>query len=107
MSSKRPKLSCFFALAIFAGAGMMLGGCASTTVDESTFFADPSRYALYDCKALAAYRLSYAKRAEEIRALMVKAETGAAGSIVAEMAYRPDYVSAQAQLKSIETMRRQ
>ena len=85
----------------------MLCGCAGAPLDESTFFVDPSRYALYDCKTLAAYRLSYGKRAEELRGLMVKAESGAAGSIVAEVAYRPDYVSAQAQLKSVEAMWRQ
>ena len=31
---------------------------------------------------------------------MTKAETGAGGSVVAEIAYRPDYLSAQARLKS-------
>lgn len=78
----------------------MLAGCATGVVDEATFFADPSRYALYDCKQLAAARRDYATRIEELRGLMVKAETGAAGSVVAEMAYRPDYVSAQGQLKA-------
>ena len=107
MSSKPSKLSGFFALALVVSAGPLLGGCASTTVDESTFFVDPSRYALYDCKTLAAYRVSYGKRAEELRGLMVKAESGVAGPIVAEMAYRPDYLTNQAQLKSLEAMWRQ
>lgn len=79
---------------------MTLAGCATSAVDEATFFADPSRYALYDCKQLAVARSSYSTRIEELRGLMMKAETGAAGSVVAEMAYRPDYVSAQGQLKS-------
>jgi hypothetical protein len=37
---------------------------------------------------------------EELQGLMTKAETGAGGSVVAEIAYRPDYLSAQARLKS-------
>jgi hypothetical protein len=78
----------------------MLAGCASTVVDESTFFVDPARFAMYDCKQLAPVRLAYAKRVEELQGLMAKAETGAAGSVVAEIAYRPDYLSQQALLKS-------
>ena len=100
MSGKSTKLTRFSPLATAAAAAAMLAGCAASALDESTFFADPSRYAMYDCKQLAAARTSYSTRIEELRGLMMKAETGAAGSVVAEMAYRPDYVSAQGQLKS-------
>ena len=79
---------------------MMLGGCASTALDESTFFADPAAYAMYDCAQLATVRTSHAQRVEELQGLMAKAETGAGGALVAEVAYRPDYVQAQAKLKS-------
>src|SRR5262245_47542032 len=100
MSGKLTKLTRFFALATTAGA--LLSGCASTgsVVDESTFFADPASFAMYDCKQLAPLRDGYAKRIAELQGLMAKAETGAGGSVVAEIAYRPDYVSAQAKLKS-------
>ena len=81
-------------------AATALAGCATSGVDESTFFADPAVFALYDCKQLATVRESYAKRVEELQGLMAKAETGAGGSVVAEIAYRPDYLSAQARLKS-------
>jgi hypothetical protein len=54
---------------------------------------------MYDCKQLGAVRAAMATRAEELRGLMTKAETGAGGSVVAEVAYRPDYVSTQAKLK--------
>lgn len=84
---------------IAAAAFAALSGCA-TSPDESTFFADPAAYALYDCKQLASVRDSYTKRVEELQGLMAKAETGAGGSVVAEIAYRPDYLSAQARLKS-------
>ena len=80
--------------------GTALSGCASSGLDESSMFVDPAAFAMYDCKQLASVRESYAKRVEELQALMAKAETGTGGSIVAEIAYRPDYLSAQARLKS-------
>jgi hypothetical protein len=100
MSGKLTKLTRFFALALTASG--LLSGCASTgaVVDESTFFADPATFAMYDCKQLATARTDLAKRVEELRGLMNKAETGAGGSVVAEIAYRPDYLSNQARLKS-------
>jgi hypothetical protein len=97
MSGKPAKPPHFFVVAI---ASALLSGCATGAVDESTFFVDPARYAMYDCKQLAPVRKTAAARIEELQGLMTKAETGPAGSVVAEMAYRPDYVSAQATLKS-------
>jgi hypothetical protein len=100
MSRKLTKLTRFFALAVTAS--VLLSGCAGTgsVVDESTFFADPAAFAMYDCKQLATAREGLVKRVEELRGLMNKAETGAGGSVVAEIAYRPDYLSNQARLKS-------
>lgn len=98
MSGKPTKFTRSFVVAIAAGS--VLSGCASAVVDESTFFADPAKYALYDCKQLDTVRASQAKRIEELKGLMAKAETGPAGSVVSEVAYRPDYLSAQGQLKS-------
>ncbi len=90
MSRKPAKLT---RLLVVAAAGAALSGCATSMVDESTFFADPATFAMYDCKQLAAARETYAKRIEELQGLMAKAETGAGGSVVAEIAYRPDYLS--------------
>jgi hypothetical protein len=102
MFGRHLNLARFSALAIAAGA--VLSGCASgggaPTLDESTFFSDPAAYAMYDCKQLAGIRTAMNQRVEELRGLMTKAETGAGGSVVAEIAYRPDYVSAQAKLKN-------
>ena len=99
MSGRLIKLARFSVLAISTGAS--LAGCASTSsgLDEATFFSDPATYALYDCKQLATVRDAQAKRVEELQGLMTKAETGVGGSVVAEVAYRSDYVAAQAKLK--------
>lgn len=92
-------------LAAFAVAAALLSGCAgeiagqNVSLNEATFFSDPAKFALYDCKQLAGVRSSYARRVEELKGLMNKAETGPGGGVIAELAYRPDYLSAQAALK--------
>ena len=93
------KFALLSALALSAGA--TLSGCAATgsSLDEATFFSDPAAYAMYDCKQLATLRDGQAKRIEELQGLMTKAETGVGGSVIAEVAYRSDYVAAQARLK--------
>lgn len=60
-------------------------------------FADPAKYELWDCKQLEPERQSLARRAAELQALMDKAQTGTAGPLVAEMAYRNDYLSVKGQ----------
>jgi hypothetical protein len=92
-------------LAVFAVAAALLSGCAgeiagqNVSLNEATFFSDPAKFAMYDCKQLAPVRVSYARRVEELKGLMNKAETGPGGAVIAELAYRPDYLSAQAALK--------
>jgi hypothetical protein len=82
-------------------AMLALAGCAGAAVDEATFFVDPARYDLYDCRQLADARKQQSDKVDELKRLMAKAETGAGGSVVSELAYRPDYSSAEANLKLI------
>jgi hypothetical protein len=89
------------ALALLAlGAG--LSGCAQIGDTISPAFADPAKYALYDCKQLEAERQSLATRSADLQRLMAKAETGVAGSVVAEVAYRNDYIALRGQSKLVE-----
>jgi hypothetical protein len=91
----------FAALALVAlGAG--LTGCAGMSDTISPAFADPAKYDLYDCKQLETERKSLAARTAELQGLMTKAETGVAGSVVAEMAYRNDYIAVRGQSKLAE-----
>ena len=86
------------ALALVAlGAG--LSGCAGMSDTISPAFADPAKYDLYDCKQLEPERKSLAARTAELQGLMTKAETGVAGPVVAEMAYRNDYIALRGQSK--------
>jgi hypothetical protein len=68
----------------------------------SPAFADPAKYDLYDCKQLEPERKRLAERTAEVQGLMTKAETGVAGSVVAEMAYRNDYIALRGQSKLAE-----
>ena len=86
------------ALALLA-LGLALSGCASMSENDSVTaaFADPAKYELWDCKQLEPERKSLATRQAELQKLMDKAQTGTAGPLVAEMAYRNDYLSVKGQ----------
>jgi len=83
-----------------AGAG--LAGCASMGDGMSTAFADPAKYQLYDCKQLEAERKNLSVRAAELQGLIEKAQTGVAGPMVAEIAYRNEAIAVQGQRKFAE-----
>jgi hypothetical protein len=76
-----------------------LGGCAEMSDTMATAFADPAKYELYDCKQLETERKNLARRSAELQGLMAKAQTGVAGPVVAEIAYRNEYVSVRGQAK--------
>ena len=82
--------------------GVALGGCANVGDSLTSAFADPAKYEFFDCKQLEAERKSLANRSAELQGLMAKAETGSGGVVVAELAYRNDYVSTRAQAKLAE-----
>jgi hypothetical protein len=79
-----------------------LAGCASVSDTISPAFVDPARYDLWDCKQLAPERKNLANRVADLERLMAKAETGAGGVVVAELAYRNDYITVRGQQKLME-----
>jgi hypothetical protein len=95
---RRSSQSCLAALALLAlGAG--LSGCAGMSDTIAPAFADPAKYDLYNCKQLETERKSLAVRTAELQGLMNKAETGVAGPVVAELAYRNEYIALRGQSK--------
>ncbi|KYG20238.1 twin-arginine translocation pathway signal [Bradyrhizobium sp. AT1] len=88
-------------LALLLG-GAALSGCASMSETVAPAFADPAKYELYDCKQLEGERKALAKRTADLQALMDKAETGAGGAVVSELAYRNDYVAVRGQAQLAE-----
>ena len=79
--------------------GIGLGGCADMGESMSSAFADPAKYDLYECPQLAPERKALATRAAELQGLMAKAQTGVAGPVVAELAYRNEYIAVRGQTK--------
>jgi hypothetical protein len=101
------KLSRAAAAAALLAAGAGLAGCASMGDGMSTAFADPAKYELFDCKQLEAERKSLATRAAELQGLIEKAQTGVAGPVVAEIAYRNEAIAVQGQRKFADEAWRQ
>ena len=99
--SARLPTPCVRAAALLSLA-LALPGCADMSDSVSLAFADPARYDLYDCKQLEPERKRLADRTAELQGLMAKAETGAAGAVVAEVAYRNEYIATRGQAKLAE-----
>jgi hypothetical protein len=90
-------------LVLCAGLCAGLGGCANVGDSfASGAFVDPAKYERFDCKQLEAERKAQATRTAELQGLIAKAETGTGGSVVGELAYRNDYISARASAKLAE-----
>jgi hypothetical protein len=79
--------------------GIGLAGCADMSESMSSAFADPAKYELYECPQLVTERKYLATRAAELQGLMAKARTGVAGPVVAELAYRNEYIAVRGQAK--------
>jgi hypothetical protein len=90
-------------LSLGGGLAGSLAGCADLgDGSASGAFVDPAKYSFYDCKLLETERKTLAARAAELQGLMAKAQDGFAGPVVAELAYRNDYISNRAQAKLAE-----
>ena len=101
LSHRQPISRAALALALLVlGAG--LSGCAEMSDGMTSAFADPAKYDLYECKQLEPERKALATRLAELQGLMAKAETGVAGPVVAELAYRNEYIAVRGQSKIAE-----
>jgi hypothetical protein len=99
--SPRPPLRAV-ALVVCAAFGAPLCGCAEVSDSVGPAFADPAKYELYDCKQLEAERKSLANRSAELQGLIDKAQAGVAGPVVAEIAYRNEYIAVRGQARNAE-----
>lgn len=98
-----PRLSRFAILGTGLLASAAVSGCAAIGDSAmSQAFVDPARYELFNCEQLAAERKGLDARLADLNALMRKAETGVAGSVVSEVAYRNDYINVKAQSRLAE-----
>jgi len=90
------------AAAALALPALVLCGCAGMGESLTTAFADPAKYELWDCKRLEPERKNLASRSAELQGLMAKADTGVAGPVVAELAYRNEYLAVRGQAQFAE-----
>ena len=106
MTSQRPSDSAAAraaAAAALIATALGLSGCAGMGDSAlSQAFVDPAKYELYDCKQLEAERKSLDTQLAKLDGLMRKAQTGVAGPVVAEVAYRNDYINLKAQSRLAE-----
>ena len=102
LPSHRSLFSHGLAVLALLGLGAGLSGCADMSDSMTLAFADPAKYDLYNCKQLEPERKSLSDRAAELQGLMAKARTGVAGPVVAELAYRNDYIAVRGQSKLAE-----
>jgi len=91
-----------FAGMVLLACGATLSGCADMSDGMTSAFADPSKYNLYDCKQLENERKNLGNRMAELQGLMNKAQSGVAGPVVAEVAYRNDYIALRGQKKNAD-----
>jgi hypothetical protein len=82
---------------LFLGLGFGLSGCADMGDSVAVAFADPAKYDLYDCKQLEPERKALATRLAEQEGLIAKAQTGTAGPLVGELAYRNEIIAIRGQ----------
>ncbi|QDW39467.1 twin-arginine translocation pathway signal [Bradyrhizobium sp. KBS0727] len=101
LSDRQPISRTALALALLV-LGAALSGCAEMNDSMTLAFADPAKYDLYECKQLEPERKNLANRQAELQGLMAKAETGVAGPVVAELAYRNEYIAVRGQSKLAE-----
>ena len=95
-------LSHALAGAVLLALGALISGCANMSDGMTSAFADPSKYQLYNCKQLEAERKGLGTRMAELQGLMNKAQDGFAGPVVAEVAYRNDYIALRGQKKNAD-----
>jgi hypothetical protein len=80
----------------------LLSGCADMSDSMTSAFADPAKYQLYNCKQLETERKTLSAKLAELQGLMSKAQEGVGGAVVAEVAYRNEYIAVRGQAKNAE-----
>jgi hypothetical protein len=97
MPNVSPRLPRFVRMssALFA---LALSACAMSDDKLGTYLVSPDKYSFYSCAQIADATKEKAERERELEALMAKAGQGADGRFVSSIAYRPEYLSVNAEL---------
>jgi len=93
-----------FRIALAIAPAALLAACSgmANQVGSSSAFVDPARYKLYSCAQLETAYTETARRELELARRRAKAKEGAAGGLMAELGYGPDFLTARANREQIE-----
>ena len=80
-------------------AAIALAGCGS---DPGSFMVDPGKYSVMHCNDLVAQMKALQAREKELRNLQDKASAGGVGTVIGNIAYRPDFESVLTQERQVQ-----
>lgn len=78
---------------------MLAAGCAGDGADQ--FFVQPGRFDYLGCPEIATATQNTARREQELKILIERAQKEALGVILGEASYRGEYLKAQGELKML------
>jgi hypothetical protein len=83
----------------------LVAGCAGDTAEQ--FFVRPGGFDYLSCPELVAAQRSAARREQELKVLIDRAEKESIGVLIAAASYRSDYLRAQGEQKTVAEVIRQ
>ncbi len=77
-----------------------LGGCAmNTDTLNANLMSDPLKYEFYDCRQMEVQMKSLVVNEQKLHDLIVRAEQGTGGGVIATLAYKNDYLKVRADIQ--------
>jgi hypothetical protein len=80
---------------------VLLSTCAGSDEDMARFLVAPGKFDLYTCPELIREVGANGQRRRQLEQLMAKAVQEDDGRLVSTLVYRPDYLSAQGELRDL------
>lgn len=79
-----------------------LGGCAGTSGQSQSFFAQPGKFHFLRCQDIAQRSMATAKREQELNSLIDRANQGAGGPVISAMVYGPELEQTRADARQLQ-----
>ena len=79
-----------------------LGGCAGTSGQSQSLFAQPGKFHFLRCQDIAQRALATAKREQELNSLVDRANQSSAGPVISAMVYGPELQQVRADARQLQ-----
>jgi hypothetical protein len=79
-----------------------LGGCAGTSGQSQSFFAQPGKFHFLRCQDIAQRQIAAAKREQELNSLIDRANQSSAGPVISAMVYGPELEQTRADARQLQ-----